>query len=178
MKSKGFTKRFYLNEKDPKAYIELFVRPGRHTIELDRIEADVLHAKAGRSLSCMNSICANRGATEGKFPHPVYGVVFDTSMAYVVDKVTPGRQWKSVVRYRHNDRNAIKIHDRVNPKEIIKLGMAVKKVVLSPPLSAPTRSGYKGQNGTSRVGGRPKLVIPTGTRRRAMEAGLLLETAI
>lgn len=173
-KTKRFTKRFYIDEKNPEAFIELPVRPGQHTIELDRIEADVLHAKAGKSLACMNAVCIQREAATGKFPHPVYGVVFDTTMAYIIDKITPGRQWKSAVRYRHNDRNGVKIHDQVGPRKIIELGKAVKTVVLTPPLTGPTRAGRPGQNGTSRSGTTTRLMIPTGTRRRAKEAGLLL----
>ncbi len=169
------TKRFYLDEKNPELFLELPVRPGKHTIELSRTEADVLYAKQGRSLACMNSVCIKREASEGKMPHPVFGVVFDTCMAYIIDKVTPGRQWKSAVRYKHNDRNGVKIHDQLGPKEIIRRGKAVKTVVLSPPNAKPSRQGSNHTNtGSPRehMDG-TRLVIPSGTRRRAMEAGIL-----
>jgi hypothetical protein len=180
MTLKTFVKRFYLDEEHPDAFIELPVRPGKHTITMDRTEADVLHAKRGNSLACMNAECFKREAAEGRFPHPVYGVVFDTCMVYVIDKVTAGRQWKSAVRYSHNDRNGIKIHDKISPAQIIKLGKARKTVVLSPPQKRDTRAGLRGPNDGRAVVAQTthKLVIPTGTRRRAREAGLFIPRAI
>jgi hypothetical protein len=179
--TKRFTKRFYIDEKNPKAYIELLVRPGKKTIELDRIEADVLHAQAGKSLGCMNSLCILREAALGKFPHAVHAVVFDATTAYIIDKITAGRQWKSAVRYKHNDRNGVKIHDQLGPKKIIALGKAVKHVVLSPPKAVLSgASEQKGAHPRSGIGlhRSHKLMVPTGTRRRAKEAGLLLEATV
>ncbi|MCE5292961.1 MAG: hypothetical protein LLG14_27510 [Nocardiaceae bacterium] len=174
VKATRFTKRFHLDETNPSSYIELEVRPGKHVIKLDRIEADVLNAHAGKSLACMNAVCAKREAAASKFPHLFYGIVFDTTMAYVIDKLTPGRQWARAVRYRHNDRSGVKMHDRLGPKKILALSKAEKTVTLSPPLTKPTRAGYKGQNGSSRAGMKTRLVVPMGARRRAIEAGLIL----
>jgi hypothetical protein len=172
---KSITKRFYTDEQNPDAFLELPVRPGKHTIRLEREVVDVLHAKKGKSLACMNSQCIMREAAEGKFPHAVYAVVFDTTMCYIIDKVTAGRQWKSAVRYQHNDRNGVKIHDAVGPQEIIAQGKAVKTVVLQPP-DGRSRPGTRGPNDGRKVAQQRthKLVIPTGTRRRAIESGLLL----
>lgn len=171
-----FTKKFYLDERHPKSYIEIPVKPGKHTVHINRIEADVLGARAGSSIACMNHQCVMREGAAGKFPHPVYFVVFDTTMAYVVDQLTPGLQPKSAIRYKHNDREGVKLHDKYGPKKIAQMGLAEKEVVLSPPEHRIIKAGRPNFKPSSREGTKThKLVIPNGTRKRAMAAGILVQ---
>lgn len=169
--------KVHLNEKNPEAYIMVPCNAGVATIKLPRSEADVSHKGRGLTPSCMNATCANRN--KALFPHPAHMIVFEESRTIVIDKLNKGLQPSHGIVYRHDNIKDIKIHDKLGPKEIVKLGLAEKVITLSP-LQKATKSrvsknrppplnptGPQGPQAKSR-----QKVVRYGALRRAVAAGI------
>jgi hypothetical protein len=172
----ALTYRLRYDEHDLSRYIDLPCSAGKTTIQISRQDKDVLTARAGTTIACMNANCAKRSSD--KFPHPVYLAVFTNTSAYIVDKLTAGGQPKHCVWYRHNDREAISIHDKLGPKAIIDKGLSQRVVTLRPPKvrlgQSGTEAGRAPRESNPSVPGPNKTVLTTGARKRAQAAGILV----
>jgi hypothetical protein len=82
-------------------------------VVLKRTMKDVLAAKPGNHLDCMNSRCIKAARTKGVFPHPVYVVSTIMTRVYIVDQVDSEGEPVHCIRYEisKHDSRLIGEHD-------------------------------------------------------------------
>lgn len=172
--SQRLTYRLRYDEHHLDRWIDLRCALATKKVTITRAIKDALNGRAGSTIACMDSNCAMRSAS--LFPHKVYLAVFTASSAYIVDKLDHGGQPSHCVWYRHNDSEAIGIHDNVSPKEIIRLGLAETTITLRPPKRWLNRKQVRNQTTKPHPAapGPKKEVLPTGARKRALAAGILV----
>lgn len=168
------TYRLRYDENHLDRWIDLKCSPAKQRVVISREVKDVLSARAGSTIACMNSNCAHR--LQNSFPHKVYLAVFTASAAYFVDRLKRNGQPDHCVWYRHNDGESVGIHDKFGPQEIIKRGIANKTIVLRPPQRMLNRKQIRKQTSKPRPEspGPKKEALPVGARRRAVAAGILV----
>lgn len=144
----------------------------RSRIELHRTEGEVRRGKPGISIDCMNAHCIRNHRRS--FPHPVFMAAVTKTAAYIVDKMQ-GRIPVHAIRYGHNDRYGVGVHDEKGGREyLLKFGKAEFTLKLSPPRERrPTgaRTWTKGN------GSHKRPTIPAGAFGRAIAAGLIRKAA-
>jgi hypothetical protein len=172
-RQKALTHTIYPDENDLDKHLTIACSPGTHVVKLLRTEVDVLNGKGGSTSQCMNTNCANR--SKNVFPHSVFFVEFTATSAFVVDKITKGKQPKHCIWYKHNQSKQIDLHDRLGPKKFHELGLSKKTITLRPPVVRVGKK-KKGTNTKLNTGVQAphRTPIAHGARKRAIAAGLIL----
>lgn len=170
--------RIYVDENDLTKFYTVKCSNAKKKITMLRSDHDVLTAKRGSSLACMDANCGKRH--KDLFPHPVFLIAFTKRACYVVDRISKGGVPLHAVVYEHNNDKDIDIHDKLGPQRLLEIGRGQKTLTLYPPRR---RSG-----GGSRVGAtagphrplheRKVTPIPRGAKERAMNAGIAIPPSL
>lgn len=170
-KVKRKSHRIYIDENDLTKFYTVKCSNAKKPVTMLRSDHDVLTAKRGSTLACMNANCAKRH--KGLFPHPVFLIAFTKRACYVVDKISKGGVPLHAVVYEHRNNKDIDVHDRFGPTTLLQIGRAEKYITLFPPHKRSSGARVGATAGVHREPGERRITpIPRGAKERAKNAGI------
>ena len=170
------THRIYYNEpgKTP-LWWDVNVTDAAKSVKLKSTLADALAGKAGSTVGCHLSVCAQRN--KDVFPHPVIMAAFTRSVCHIIDQVKNGKPFHAW-RYFHKYGNLVDLNDKDKRKAKIKARpeLVEREITLDKPWRNPPRplAVKQRSEGNKAAEHRPKRSkVPYGALARAVKAGLV-----
>jgi hypothetical protein len=168
------TARIYYGVSDgEELFWRVTVEDAKNVVKMPGSLIDALSGKAGATIGCHLSNCAQRNANV--FPHAVKMASFTKSTALIITAIKNG-QPAHAVRYRHEYSELVDLNDTDKNRRKVKANpkLAERTFTLYPPqVPRSARPGQSRPGGPSLVTGEKRAVVPRGALARAQRAGLI-----